>query len=427
MIRRLKNESGMTFLGTLIALMGVMLASSALVRFTSDGMLISANEIRANQALHIGNAGLQYALNKLENGVNPHGTTKTLVNGDFAIQTFPITDTVRSTSHVGEAERIQKITAKNFAKNCIEIDSSKAKILGNDLKDIYIKKTCNDKIIITEVNFAWESGGSIVHIDQVRMHTGASIIWGPGQGNSGETLDVIDETLITNDFYDIDFLYDSAAPVGVCYTLKLYFSDESQKAHGFCMDPAGLPTGQEGPIHQGDGFMVQADQDIDVMTQKQISLEFLGTAITCGAEGQDVEVRADLKINGGTFNPLFGDSPIQGGETHIETTGAGMVTYVIQGRASLPQCLFSSTHDSNNLDQAIVLVDGDRVPDFNGANNQESVADFLQAYVDGDGNLQLGTNQAIVLFELGIDLVANPKSPHADFQDLVVLLTVTDV
>lgn len=427
MIKRLKNQSGMTLLGTLIAVTGIILASSALVRFTSDDMVTSVNEIRANQALHIGNAGLQYALNKLESGINPHGTTKTLATGDFAIQTFPITDTVRSTSHVGAAERIQKITAKSFAKNCIEIDSSKAKILDNDLKDIYIEKTCNDKIIITDVSFAWESGGSIVHIDHVRMHAGASIIWGPGQGNSGEKLDVIDETLIANDFYDIDFLYDSPPPVGVCYTLKLYFSDESQKVHGFCMDPTGLPTGQDGPIHQGDGFTVQANQDIDVVTQKQISLEFLGSAITCGLGGPEINVRADLKINGGPFIPLFGNNPIQGGETHLETTGASMVTYVIQGRASLPQCLFSSTHDSNNLDQVIVLTDGDRVPDFNGANNQQSVASFLQAYVDANNNLQLQANQAIILFELGVDLVAHPKSPHADFQDLVVLLTVTDI
>lgn len=427
MIKRLKNQSGMTFLGTLIALTGIILASSALIRLTNDDMITSVNEIRANQALHVGNAGLQYALNKIENGINPHGTTKTLSNGDFVIQTFPITDTIRSTSHVGQAERIQKITAKNFAKNCIKIDSANAKILGNDLKDISIEKTCNDKVIITDVSFAWESGGSIVHIDQVRMHVGASILWGPGQGNSGEKLDVIDETLTANSVYDIDFLYDSPPPVGVCYTLKVYFSDESQKVHGFCVDPTGSPTGQDGPVHQGDGFTVEANQDIDVVTEKQILLEFLGSAITCGLNGPDIEVRTDLSINGGPFAPLFGNSPIEGGETHIETTGASTVTYVIQGRASLPQCLFSSTHDSNNLDQVIVLTDGDRVPDFNGANNQESVAGFLQAYVDGNNNLQLQANQAIILFELGVDLVANPKSPNADFQDLVVLLTVTDI
>jgi hypothetical protein len=69
-----------------------------------------------------------------------------------------------------------------------------------------------------------------------------------------------------------------------------------------------------------------------------------------------------------------------------------------------------------------VLRDGDDVPDIAGLRDQASVAEYVGDYIDAEsGTIVLGENQAIYLFELG---TSNLKSAAADFQDLVVVVTL---
>ena len=77
-----------------------------------------------------------------------------------------------------------------------------------------------------------------------------------------------------------------------------------------------------------------------------------------------------------------------------------------------------------NSPNVIVLRSGDPVPNIPGFQDQASIEEFLVDYINpASGTVELGPNQAIYLFELGeTDL----SSPAADFQDLVVLLTLSE-
>ncbi len=69
-----------------------------------------------------------------------------------------------------------------------------------------------------------------------------------------------------------------------------------------------------------------------------------------------------------------------------------------------------------------VLRNGDPVPSIPGYMGQTSLETFVRDYVDPDTNrMVLDENQAIYLFELGTTTLS---SPAADFQDLVVLVTL---
>jgi len=72
----------------------------------------------------------------------------------------------------------------------------------------------------------------------------------------------------------------------------------------------------------------------------------------------------------------------------------------------------------------LVLRDGDAVPNIDPFMNQNSITDFIRDYINPVTNtVVLDENQAIYLFELG---TTNLGSSAADFQDLVVLLTLAD-
>jgi hypothetical protein len=81
------------------------------------------------------------------------------------------------------------------------------------------------------------------------------------------------------------------------------------------------------------------------------------------------------------------------------------------------------TVDSNsNSPNVKVLRDGDAVPSIQGAAGQASVADVLKPYINAQtGRITLAANQAIFLFEL---YTTNLASKYADFQDLVVVVTM---
>lgn len=68
-----------------------------------------------------------------------------------------------------------------------------------------------------------------------------------------------------------------------------------------------------------------------------------------------------------------------------------------------------------------VLRDGDPVPEIPGFQDQASIVEFLGDYVEADGEIKLHEHQAICLFELG---ESDLSSPAADFQDLVLLITL---
>ena len=79
-----------------------------------------------------------------------------------------------------------------------------------------------------------------------------------------------------------------------------------------------------------------------------------------------------------------------------------------------------STNRSGNLK---VLRDGSSVPNMSGYGGQNSAASFLGPYIES-GRIKLAKNQAIFLFELG---TTNLSSAAADFQDLVVVVTMKPV
>jgi len=92
--------------------------------------------------------------------------------------------------------------------------------------------------------------------------------------------------------------------------------------------------------------------------------------------------------------------------------------YTLDSSWSKENCLEVSSE--NHPDNLKVLRNGDSVPNISGAMDQDSIADFVAGYVE-DGKIVLDENEVIFLFELG---TTELHSSAADFQDLVILMTI---
>ncbi len=83
-----------------------------------------------------------------------------------------------------------------------------------------------------------------------------------------------------------------------------------------------------------------------------------------------------------------------------------------------------SAKSGDNSPYVLVLRDGDTVPNIPGFQNQSNLAVFVDPFVNvATQKVVLDANQAIYLFELG---TTNLNSASADFQDLVIMVTLAN-
>jgi hypothetical protein len=150
-----------------------------------------------------------------------------------------------------------------------------------------------------------------------------------------------------------------------------------------------------------------------------VKFEVLGGAITCGAGGANIPVTTNLYLNGNsepeswdTNQPLTMPNISQGTTIDVESIA----------KIKSNSCNYSKTVDTKDVDspQLSVLRDGDPVPDITPFDNQATIDDFLENYIE-DGKIKLANNQVIYLFELG---TTNTDSSAFDLQDNVVLATI---
>jgi len=171
-----------------------------------------------------------------------------------------------------------------------------------------------------------------------------------------------------------------------------------------------------------------------------VKVTILGSAITSGGRNLPVTAQVQIKNNqlepfGNAVQPLTSNLNDQGPvreqiidniyQPNMPITITGTSWNLLPGRDGSVDDDYYPLFIRNSNGEAPyvkVLRNGDAVPSISGFQNQTSIADFVKNYVDLNTNtMVLGANQAIYLFELG---VTDLNSSAADFQDLVVLVTI---
>ncbi len=166
-----------------------------------------------------------------------------------------------------------------------------------------------------------------------------------------------------------------------------------------------------------------------------VKVSVIGAAITYGSYGPNMPVTVGITVGdtyfepfGSATSPSAGDVNDGGQARHLilDHTFDPASEIIVTGRSWKPYTYGAglySTRNSNEQSSLVkVLRNGDPVPNIQAFGNQSDVLMFVQQYIDPTNDVMLlHENQAIYLFELG---TSNPYSSSADFQDLVVLVTL---
>jgi hypothetical protein len=220
---------------------------------------------------------------------------------------------------------------------------------------------------------------------------------------------------------------DQGAIIGACGT-----PEEGEESSSSSSAPSG-----NDPEFEIDGDTVTPTEDFTC------EIRILGAAITSGST--NLPVTMQVKISGwedpfGSWN-LPVDANVNDGQAHVydcsDLYSAGTQIdlrakswekkswwYSGSSNSHWTTLMSQSTDAVPHSDNIRALRNGDLVPDVPGMSNQSSIEDFVAQYINlSTGTMQMADNQVIYLFELGTN---NLNSSSADFQDLVVLLTILE-
>ncbi|MFA6259323.1 MAG: prepilin-type N-terminal cleavage/methylation domain-containing protein [Candidatus Peribacteraceae bacterium] len=177
------------------------------------------------------------------------------------------------------------------------------------------------------------------------------------------------------------------------------------------------------------------------------TISVLGAALTNGAGGYDMPVTMQVRLGATGWLDVFGnwlhpaDANVNDGQMHIFTCPgvytAGTTIDLSARSWQKTRWWYSGNSNSHwrthytrqTMAQSERFVwalrDGDTVPDVSSMAQQASIESFLRDYINAEtGTVMLPDNQVIYLFELG---TANLQSDAADYQDLVVLVSLHQV
>ncbi len=184
-------------------------------------------------------------------------------------------------------------------------------------------------------------------------------------------------------------------------------------------------VGFEGCGGESGEPLFELDGDGGVTTKEKVHVTFraLGSAITYGAGGPEIEVYAWASLNGGlSWIELYDGHDIDGGESEtFEDIGPDsdimlkVRAYYRRGRRTY----YDKTYRSNDRSGHIYLLEnGDNPPEYEPFDDQEALVTFLAGVIGSNGKVSIGGNDVVMLAELGSSL----NSRTSDFQDAVILV-----
>ncbi|UKN00165.1 hypothetical protein K6119_10510 [Paracrocinitomix mangrovi] len=181
----------------------------------------------------------------------------------------------------------------------------------------------------------------------------------------------------------------------------------------------GDPTG--GNNTGGSGFDIQGNGTVQVNNDVCATIKCLGESVVYN-NSQEAFVKVEYSVNGGsTWYSFNNGNNVAGGEQLTAAANNG-AQIVLKATCTNQQGNWTNTEISNTNSQYVyVLKNGDQAPNFAPAQGQASVETFLAGVVDGQGNVSIGPNDVIYLFEL-----RHVGNYGVDYQDCVMLITLDE-
>ncbi|MBT3182317.1 MAG: hypothetical protein HN337_07420 [Deltaproteobacteria bacterium] len=190
--RRYLGDRGVGIVAVLMIVVVLGLMGGVVTHFVATGAVSKTNDLVREQAFDLTNAGFEYALKRLDDGVDPDGETKSLGSGEFTVGYDDGTGVISISSNVsamyGSASpsySIQGPTSGGSMADCLIVDTTGAVYANSntELEGITLQNTCTTDINVSGLTASWSPDGG-EQMNRIRID-GATKYISPPTASSG--------------------------------------------------------------------------------------------------------------------------------------------------------------------------------------------------------------------------------------------------
>lgn len=196
---KLSNQRGSALIMSVIVLAVIAMTGLSVVKITAAEQTVSANDLSAQKAVYLAQAGLEHAANQIYHGDDPSLNGAKFLDGNVTVTMNAQTKKLISKGSFGKSSKTFSQNGE-FAADCLTIDFAPSVYTSNigaggwsHLDQIDIKKTCNsiDTVKVKEVRVMFSSPNFtklVKHIgfnsDSTLYHVPSAVV--PGYPNEPE-------------------------------------------------------------------------------------------------------------------------------------------------------------------------------------------------------------------------------------------------
>jgi len=176
---RLRDEKGISIVGTIMTLILLGVMGAALVALVATDQESRMAAIRKARAFYAVQACFEYALKEIKEGGYPIVASKQFDDTTFTSTIEPVEKKITCVGQSGDAARTHSITTSLLGADCLTVDVAGANLggMGNELlQGITLTQTCLNAVRVESIIASWspdvgervqevEIGGSVVYDD----------------------------------------------------------------------------------------------------------------------------------------------------------------------------------------------------------------------------------------------------------------------
>lgn len=177
------TERGVGIVGVILMLAVLSLFGGLIVSFIATGHVVRTHSLVREQAFYNVQAGIEYALKRIEEGRNPDGERKPLAGGNLYIRYNANAGIGEITADVpsffGSSSQTYRVSLPSQISmaDCLEIDPSSARLTDNGLvlRGVRLINRCQSSLIIDIMSIVWFPHSSArmqsIFIDNQRIYS----------------------------------------------------------------------------------------------------------------------------------------------------------------------------------------------------------------------------------------------------------------
>ncbi len=228
------SEKGISALVTIGVMLVLSVMGFAVVSLVSTSHTLNTEQLVYDRAFYVTQAGLEYAMRKIYEGVSPVVASPgiSFTGGAFTVTRQDRLITV--TGNYGASRVVHQVTSPSQA-DCTEFDVGNADLASNGtrLQHIQMQKICLETAVLDKIRVSWTNPGS-EGLTKVRIEN-STIYDQPPVPSDGLT-ELSDYLMSGNNLHNFNEINFTNNMEGKTFTIAFVFGDGSSESHTFTPD-----------------------------------------------------------------------------------------------------------------------------------------------------------------------------------------------